>query len=81
LMSVKSRLAVSLLSLSEQFGINEAGYINLDLSRQDLAAYAGATYETVFRTMNDMVAADLITLEGKKIRVDSAKGLQKLASE
>ncbi|MEJ7556695.1 MAG: Crp/Fnr family transcriptional regulator [Pedobacter sp.] len=81
LMSVKSRLAVSLLSLSEQFGINDEGCVNIDLSRQDLAAYAGATYETVFRTMNDMVAAHLITLDGKKIRIDSTDGLQKLASE
>jgi CRP-like cAMP-binding protein len=81
LMSVKSRLAVSLLSLSEQFGINGEGYVKIDMSRQNLAAYAGATYETVFRTLNDLVAEHLITLEGKKIRIESAEGLQTLASE
>jgi CRP-like cAMP-binding protein len=80
-MSVKSRLAVSLLSLSEQFGINGEGYVKIDMSRQNLAAYAGATYETVFRTLNDLVAEHLITLEGKKIRIESAEGLQTLASE
>ena len=81
LMSVKSRLAVSLLSLSQQFGLTDEGCVNIDLSRQDLAAYAGATYETVFRTMNDMVSAQLITLEGKKIRISSTEGLEKLALE
>ena len=37
LMSVKSRLAVAILSLRDQFGLNADDCLNLDLSRQDLA--------------------------------------------
>lgn len=36
---VKGRVAQSLLSLEEQFGKDANGYINLTLSRHDLAAY------------------------------------------
>jgi CRP-like cAMP-binding protein len=80
LMSVKSRLAVSLTNLCSQFGLNSDGFIDLEISRQDLAAYAGATYETVFRTMNEMVKEGLISLDGKKIHIINTEGLQQLGS-
>lgn len=73
LMSVRSRLAVSLLQLKEQFGVAE-GAIDLEISRQDLAAYVGATYETVFRMMNELIQENMILLTGKKIYIaDEAK--------
>ena len=78
LMSVKGRLAVAILGLRDQFGLNEEGFLNLDLSRQDLAAFTGATYETVFRTMNELVAENLITLKGKMIGMQSEAGLREL---
>jgi len=81
LMSVKSRLAVALFNLREQFGLDENDCINVDISRQDLAAYSGATYETVFRTMNEIVQENLITLKGKRICIVNEEGLTALASE
>src|SRR5688572_25106229 len=50
-MSVKGRLAYALLLLKKKFGINAEGNLDIVLSRQDLASYVGATYETVFRTL------------------------------
>ena len=74
LMSVKGRLAVAILNLKEQFGLNSEGFLDLSLSRQDLAAYTGATYETVFRTMNELLAEELIHLKDKMIGIlDEAK--------
>lgn len=81
LMSVKSRLAVALLNLREQFGVDENQCINVDMSRQDLAAYSGATYETVFRTMNEIIQENLITLNGKRICIVNEEGIIKLTSE
>jgi CRP-like cAMP-binding protein len=81
LMSVKGRLAVAILGLKDQFGINEEGFLNLDLSRQDLAAFTGATYETVFRTMNELVAEGLIILKGKMIGVRDEAGLTELSNK
>ncbi|KQR70431.1 transcriptional regulator [Pedobacter sp. Leaf176] len=69
LMSVKGRLAVAILNLRDQFGLNEEGFLNLALSRQDLAAFTGATYETVFRTMNELLSEKLIHVKNKMIGI------------
>lgn len=81
LMSVKSRLAVAILSLKAQFGLNQEQCLNLELSRQDLAAYTGATYETVFRTINELIAEKLIEPKGKMIHIINEQGLIDLSSQ
>lgn len=68
-MPVKGRVAQALISLQEKFGVNSAGFIDIELTRQDLASYAGATYETVFRIINDLVQDDLIKTQGKSIMI------------
>ena len=78
-MPVKGRVAEALLHLKELFGEDEKGCINIDLSRQDLASFAGATYETVFRMINELVKDKLIKLSGKSIAIANADGLAKLA--
>jgi CRP-like cAMP-binding protein len=80
LMPVKSRLAMALINLEAQFGLDNEGFINVELSRQDLAAYAGATYETVFRTLNDIVLENLIIIKGKNIRIINEAGLNLLTN-
>jgi CRP/FNR family transcriptional regulator len=81
LMSVKSRLAVALLQLKGQFGLNSSGHLNLELSKQDLAAYTGATYETVFRMTTELVNEKLISLSGKQIRIINEEKLRFLTEE
>lgn len=81
LMPVKSRLAVALLHLKAQFGMDTTGCIDIDLSRQDLAAFAGATYETVFRTINEMVQENLVVLSGKRICISEETSLIALTRE
>lgn len=66
-MSAKGRVAQALLTLEEKFGTTEDGFLNIDLSRQDLAAFAGTTYETTFRMLNELVEETSIALSGKKI--------------
>lgn len=81
LMSVKSRLAAAILELREQFGQDDKGFVNLILSRQDLAAFTGATYETVFRTLNELVAERLIVTDGKLIGINDEEGLTELSNK
>jgi CRP-like cAMP-binding protein len=81
LMSVKGRLAVAILGLRDQFGLDADGFLNLALSRQDLAAFTGATYETVFRTMNELLAEKLIVVNGKQIGILNETGLLDLSSK
>jgi CRP-like cAMP-binding protein len=66
-MQVKGRVAVSLLSLKEKFGLTPEGFINIILSRQDLASLVGAAYETVFRIMNELAEEKMILVDGKNI--------------
>lgn len=77
-MLVKERIILAILNLEEQFGINEAGFIDVNLSRQNLADFAGTTYETVFRTLNDLSAKNLILTEGRSIRIKEHGELKKL---
>ncbi|WP_184547462.1 Crp/Fnr family transcriptional regulator [Mucilaginibacter sp. FT3.2] len=68
-MPVKGRIAQALISLKDQFGTNSEGHIDIELTRQDLASYAGATYETVFRMVNELLQENIITTNGKKISI------------
>jgi len=68
-MPVKGRVAQALLSLEEQFGKDAEGYINLTLSRHDLAAFSASTYETVFRVIIDLKKENIVTVTGKQIRI------------
>jgi CRP/FNR family transcriptional regulator len=71
---VKGRIAETILELSETFGTGKNKYIALPVTRQDIAAYAGTTYETVFKMMRHLVHDKTISVSGKNIRVlDMAK--------
>ena len=77
-MPVKGRVAGALIKLQKQFGITNEGFINITLSRQDLASFAGATYETVFRVINELVQEQSIRLSGKSIAIINPDALAAL---
>ena len=79
-MSVKGRIAQALLTLKNKFGKNEHGFIDLVLTRQDLASFAGTTYETVFRMLGELVEQNIIATEEKKIKIIDEDKLQGLLS-
>jgi CRP-like cAMP-binding protein len=80
-MPVKGRVAQALINLQNQFGLTSAGFINIELSRQDLASFTGAAYESLFRTINDMIEDKLITTNGKAISIIDLQALLKLTDE
>jgi CRP/FNR family transcriptional regulator len=80
-MPVKGRVAQALISLKNKFGINADGFIDIDLSRQDLAAFTGAAYESLFRTINDLVEEKIIEIAGKSILIKNEGLLLKLTEE
>jgi CRP/FNR family transcriptional regulator len=79
-MPVKGRIALALLTLQEKFGLQENGFINLTLSKQDLASYTGATYETVFRLLNELEKENLVQSTGKQFQVLNEKKLKMISS-
>ena len=68
-MQVKGRIAQALRTLEEKFGTAEDGFIDITISRQDLASFTGTTYETVFRTLNELAEQDIIRVMNKRIMI------------
>lgn len=68
-MPVKGRVIQALLTLEEKFGVTSEGFINITISRQDLASFAGTTYETVFRVLNELASEKIVFVSEKKIRI------------
>jgi CRP-like cAMP-binding protein len=80
-MSVKGRIAYALVLLKQKFGLSASGHLNINLSRQDLASYVGATYETVFRTLGELSNEKIIQLQGKHIAFLDEKTLVSLSNK
>jgi CRP-like cAMP-binding protein len=67
-MSVRERLALILLILSEKFKKNEiTGYPEIKLSREDLANMVGTAVETLVRLIRDLKKEGVIETNGKTI--------------
>ncbi|MEO5682452.1 MAG: Crp/Fnr family transcriptional regulator [Chitinophagaceae bacterium] len=78
LMDVNGRIAEALLELLTVYGTNKSKYISVTVTRQDIAAYAGTTYETVFKMLRTLIASKTISVTGKSIRInniDKLKGI------
>jgi len=68
-MNTKGRIGQSLLTLQDKFGTDEDGFINIEISRQDLASYTGTTYETLFKIMNELAEEKAIHIESKRTKL------------
>jgi CRP-like cAMP-binding protein len=68
-MSAKGRIAYALITLQQKFGIDSDGYLNIVLSRQDIASYTGTTYETLFKMMNEFTIENTLRFFVKKIEI------------
>jgi CRP-like cAMP-binding protein len=77
-LDVKARVAETLLMLKRDFGQNQEGYINITLTKQDLASYAGTTYETFFRMITELEHEKVVRLSGKDIAILKEAKLEKL---
>lgn len=74
-MNVREKVAASILLLREVFGENfENNYVQVCLSRQDLASISGTTREQVSKTLSELKNDKIINLSGRYIGiVDSGK--------
>jgi CRP/FNR family transcriptional regulator len=79
-MEVKGRIAGALLDIFQTFGLDDNQFLALKLTRQDIAAYAGTTYETVFKFFTELTAAGIITTSGKDIRINQPEKLAQVAA-
>jgi CRP-like cAMP-binding protein len=77
-METKGRIAGALLEMSHKFGKNREGFISMPVSRQDIASYAGTTYETLFKLFNELKKEKLILTSGKFIKIKNETKLYQL---
>jgi len=79
--SVRERLAGTLLTLKQAYGVEgmTCTLIDLSLTRQELANLVGTATETLIRLLSEFKTEGLIKLEGRKISVVDEKRLVKAA--
>jgi CRP-like cAMP-binding protein len=77
-MPVKGRIAQALITLKNQFGVTSQGFIDIEITRQDLSSFAGASYETLFKVINEFTEEKLIEVSGKSITILSEAALKEL---
>lgn len=68
-LSVKGRLAWSILQLEDQMGVGADGFVAITISKTDLASYVGSTYETIYRMMLELEKEQVIQTANKRFKI------------
>lgn len=76
-MSVRDKVVNGLLFICRKFGQTD-GYINIVLTRKDIADFAGTAQEQVIRVISELKKEGLIIAQGKQIGIPD---LQKIESK
>ena len=76
--TVKQRLAETLLYLKNNFGEDEEGFLNIILSREDIANVVGTAKEACIRTLTNFKKENMISTNGKRIKIVDEKMLCRL---
>ena len=78
--TVRERLAEILLLLVHEFGIDDEQFLNISLTREELANIVGTATESVIRLLSEFKSDKLVELNGRKIRIINKKGLEKISN-
>jgi len=69
LMDVRGRIADTFLMLQRKFGVDSEGFIDVILTRQDVASFAGTIYETLFKIAAEFAKQKIIHYSGKRLKI------------
>lgn len=78
--TVRERLAEILLLLVNDFGVDNNQYLNISLTREELANIVGTATESVIRLLSEFKADRMVELTGRRIRILNMKGLEKISN-
>ena len=67
--TVKERLAEVLYNLNQEFGTDNEGFLNISLTREDIANIVGTATESVIRLISELKKEKIIELKGRKIKI------------
>ena len=77
--TVRERLAEALLMLENNFGLNDEGFLNIILTREEIANIVGTATESVIRLLSEFKNDKIIKMKGKQIAINDKAYLQKLS--
>lgn len=78
--TVRERLAEILLLLVHDFGLDDDQFLNISLTREELANIVGTATESVIRLLSEFKSDKLVELNGRKIKILNTKGLEKISN-
>ena len=77
--TVKQRLGDTLLFLQETFGETKEGYLDIILTREEIASVIGTATESAIRLLSEFKKKKLINSSGKKLKILDKRGLYKIS--
>jgi CRP-like cAMP-binding protein len=78
--TVRERLAEIILLLVNDFGLDEQNFLQISLTREELANIVGTATESVIRLLSEFKSDKFVELNGRKIRILNKKGLEKISN-
>jgi CRP/FNR family transcriptional regulator, polysaccharide utilization system transcription regulator len=78
--TVRERLAEILLLLVHEFGLDSSQYLNISLTREELANIVGTATESVIRLLSEFKSDKIVELTGRRIRILNMKALEKISN-
>ncbi len=76
---VKDRLAETLIHLEETFGVDNEGFIDIILTREEIANTIGTATESAIRLLSNFKKDGVIDLQGKKIKISNKSALKNIS--
>lgn len=76
--TVRERLAEVLLFLEKKLGVDQEGFINITLTREEMANLIGTATESAIRLISEFKGDKLIKVSGRKIKILDHKMLTRL---
>ena len=78
--NVKQRLAETLLHLQKRFGKDNDGFIDINLSREDISNIIGTATESAIRLLSDLKKKNIIEFKGKDIKLLDENALRQISN-
>jgi len=78
--TVRERLAEVLLLLIHDFGLDNENYLNITLTREELANIVGTATESVIRLLSEFKTDKLIDINVRRIKILNIKSLEKISN-
>lgn len=78
--TVRERLAEVIIHLRKEFNLDRENYLQITLTREELANIVGTATESVIRLLSEFRQDGLIELTGRRIRILDEKTLVRIAN-